>query len=351
MCWLTGCAQSSNQLRCITWKQQETHQHVEQRAECGCPLLHWPDMWTDNATKRSSAQKIHNTVKCAGWQIVHKKSNPFKLHHVKTGGDPPTEFKCWTDSWNKMPCVTQPTWCGLTCWHARLLDMFGHGEAWENGGVSHGVDEGPQLLRVRSLQISFKASSGCPFITRPSAVKPKVAGQGRNPRAFISFHRTHNQSTPPICPEDLNRVPKMGAKTFDDMQDKRYSKCDRGSTGFNLGRPRTHESEASLTIVSSTRSKPRLTPPRGVCAVRHFNKMAPDTAYAARFADFKGSRAFHAPTLSIPRTRSSKSSLNRSPFLQNTKLPKNANDGSKGSWHHRHAEWACPGQANDRWHA
>ena len=40
MCWLTGCAQSSNQLRCITRKQQETHQHVEQRAECGYPLLH-----------------------------------------------------------------------------------------------------------------------------------------------------------------------------------------------------------------------------------------------------------------------------------------------------------------------
>ena len=181
------------------------------------------------------------------------------------------------------------------------------------------------------LKISFKASSGCPFVTRPSAVEPKVAGQGRNPRAFISFHRTHNQSTPPICPEDLNRVPKMGAKTFDDMQDKRYSECDRGSTCFNLGGPRTHESEASLTIISSTRSKSRLTSPRGVSAVRLVNKMAPDTAYTARFADFKGSRVCHAPTLSKPRTRSSKSSLNRSPFLQNTKLLIYASDGSKGS--------------------
>ena len=37
--------------------------------------------------------KIHNTVKFAGRQIVRNKSNSFMLHHVKTGGDSPTEVK------------------------------------------------------------------------------------------------------------------------------------------------------------------------------------------------------------------------------------------------------------------
>ena len=110
--------------------------------------------------------------------------------------------------------------------------MFGHGEAWENGGVSHGVDEDHNYSESAWLKISFKDSSGCPFNSRLSAMQPKVGGPGRNPRGLNSFHRTHNQPTPTICPEDLIMVPKRGAETIDVMQDKRCSNCDRDSTYF-----------------------------------------------------------------------------------------------------------------------
>ena len=85
-----------------------------------------------------------------------------------------------------------------------LFGALGHGEAFEIGGVSHGVDAGPRLLRVRMAVDQLpEPRPGCPYITRASAMQPNVKGPGCSPRAVIYFDSSRTRSTSPICTKDL----------------------------------------------------------------------------------------------------------------------------------------------------
>ena len=155
------------------------------------------------------------------------------------------------------------------------------------------------------LRTSSRGSSGYQFITKPLLCKRKTA------RTVVSFdassgyglivspaenddirfsrrkcsHADDDWSAPlsrgKMTYEVRNGFRSTigdGARVCADMQGKRFTKFDRGTTFSNL-----LETRASSTSISSLRSKARLTPAWSVCAVRHFNKTAQDTAFTARF--------------------------------------------------------------------
>ena len=113
-----------------------------------------------------------------------------------------------------------------------VLGTPGHGKALENG-VNDGVDEVLRLLRVRMDVDELHGLVWLPihrqgFCHATERHRTRVQSTGSN--LLLQLTR----STSFICPKDLIIAPKMGAETFDDMQGKRFRKCDRGFMCCNL---------------------------------------------------------------------------------------------------------------------
>ena len=137
--------------------------------------------------------------------------------------------------------------------HIRAEDLFGtlgHGEAFGNGAVSHGVDAGPRVLSESDSALRLAA---------------------------------HSSVGPPPCNQTSQ----------DRAVGNRFRNSDRGSICSKMLQASTaHKSKASSTSVSSTRSKTRLTSHWWVCAVRPFNRMEHVTVFTAMFANYMLSRTF-----------------------------------------------------------
>ena len=93
------------------------------------------------------------------------------------------------------------------------------------------------------------------------------------------------------CPEDSMMASRVGAETFDGKKSNRCTNFDRGSRCFDLFRA-SDTCDQGVINLRLHEVVDTLTSPSEVCAVRYFNRMAPDTVYTARL---RNSRAENFP--------------------------------------------------------
>ena len=93
------------------------------------------------------------------------------------------------------------------------------------------------------------------------------------------------------CPEDSMMASRVGAETFDDKKSNRCTNFDRGSRCSDLSRA-SHTCDQGVINLRLHEVVDTLTSPSEACAVRYFNRMAPDTVDTARL---RNSRAENFP--------------------------------------------------------
>ena len=131
-----------------------------------------------------------------------------------------------------------------------LLDTLGDGEAFENGGFSHGVDAGPHLLRVRTDvdQLQGFVCVLVPYQDRES--QDSTANHGRSSRSTAHKPGPHTQLSSRLeaGPKDGRRDVRRLARGMVQQLRQRLNVCPTCS------RPRLH---------TRTRRDQTLSPGRG----------------------------------------------------------------------------------------